>query len=927
MTLVPGELLRRALLLVVTLTITLSIGGCGGSSGEKGVDPGIVTIPLAYIKRPMPVDDNGVAVQVDLRDPLFFVEGGDVYLRESSSAAAETINITAEVTNGQGDVKGLNASFDGSKLIFSLRQFDPDPDDDLVPRWEIHEYEIASKTLRRVIPSDTIAIEGDDLFPAYLPDGRIVFSSTRQRKSAEIRRNEGKPGFSALTEDGSGIAMLLHVMDADGSNIEQITFNKSHDLYPLVLNYSDSGQVAYIRWDHAFGDGGMHLYKTNPDGTASELLYGSNSHDTGTDGAEIQFSRIRETETGELLAVGRPYDGFYDGGEIFRIDVSRFVDNERPIASLGGLNGPAQVSALPVPVPTDGSLSLAGRYHSMFPLNDGTGRLLVSKSICQLEVDDQVQGCIEPYLSTAGAVEVPPAYSIWLYDPATVTEKVVVRAEAGETIIEPVALFPQDLPTVIRDAEDIEPVWADAGMGALNILSVYDLGDGSFDGCYYSFCTDAIGITEPADFADPAASSADQRPVRFIRFVKVLEFPDPDDPTLIDPPDPGRAAFGPNRGLGMQEIVGYAPVEPDGSVKVKLPANLPIMFELLDGNGYRIGPRHSNWVQVRPGETRTCNGCHDPSMDPAPIHGRADAELESINSGMPTTQVFINTLIPGTATPYWGDPGQTMAEVRFLRAGLADPVAPEPQVDLDLVFEDYWTDPGAATPDTGFEYRYSNLTTLPPDNGFCSPYAYNCRSVINYEQHIHPLWSVDRGLDADLNGVGDNTCIECHTTSDDMGNDRVADAQLDLTDGISDQNNDQFKAYRELTAGDAGEELDMDGDLVNIQIEVPVLDQDGNPIPIDPLDPLAGFLTVFIDDPAAAVAPTMSANGARRSYFIEKMTETELNAGRTLTPFDPDPALYVDHSTFMTPDEIKLVAEWLDIGVQYFNDPYDPDVP
>ena len=69
----------------------------------------------------------------------------------------------------------------------------------------------------------------------------------------------------------------------------------------------------------------------------------------------------------------------------------------------------------------------------------------------------------------------------------------------------------------------------------------------------------------------------------------------------------------------------------------------------------------------------------------------------------------------------------------------------------------------------------------------------------------------------------------------------------------------------------------------------------------------------------------MSANSARASYFMEKMTETELQAGRTLAPSSAPN--YVDHSTFMSADELRLISEWLDIGAQYFNDPFDPDVP
>ena len=154
---------------------------------------------------------------------------------------------------------------------------------------------------------------------------------------------------------------------------------------------------------------------------------------------------------------------------------------------------------------------------------------------------------------------------------------------------------------------------------------------------------------------------------------------------------------------------------------------------------------------------------------------------------------------------------------------------------------------------------------------------------------------------------------------------KVAVAQLDLTDGFSDQEPEQFKSYRELFNTDQGEELDAMGTLIDIQIEqiVPILDANDNPV-LD-INGDETFNTILIDDPTARTLTSMSGNSARVSYFLEKMTETELNAGRTLTAATaPD---YVDHSSFMSADELRLISEWLDIGAQYFNDPFDPDVP
>ena len=75
-----------------------------------------------------------------------------------------------------------------------------------------------------------------------------------------------------------------------------------------------------------------------------------------------------------------------------------------------------------------------------------------------------------------------------------------------------------------------------------------------------------------------------------------------------------------------------------------------------------------------------------------------------------------------------------------------------------------------------------------------------------------------------------------------------------------------------------------------------------------------------VEDPNIQVPLTMTANGARLSYFLEKMTGTELDAGRAISGA-------VDHSAMLTSAELKLIGEWLDLGGQNFNDPFDPAAP
>ena len=80
-------------------------------------------------------------------------------------------------------------------------------------------------------------------------------------------------------------------------------------------------------------------------------------------------------------------------------------------------------------------------------------------------------------------------------------------------------------------------------------------------------------------------------------------------------------------------------------------------------------------------------------------------------------------------------------------------------------------------------------------------------------------------------------------------------------------------------------------------------------------------LTEQVPNPDKVLSPSMSANGARVSYFIEKMNETELDAGRTLS------LATVNHANMLTPAELRLISEYLDIGGQYFNNPFDPLAP
>ena len=129
------------------------------------------------------------------------------------------------------------------------------------------------------------------------------------------------------------------------------------------------------RWDNAPGVDAVNLYRMNPDGSALELLYGNESHDTGTNGEIVQFMQPRELEDGRIMTLMRPFTDTEGGGDLVVIDTPTYVENTQPTMDNAGLTGPAQASATINQVSTEtGVPSVGGRYASVYPIQDGTGR-------------------------------------------------------------------------------------------------------------------------------------------------------------------------------------------------------------------------------------------------------------------------------------------------------------------------------------------------------------------------------------------------------------------------------------------------------------------------------------------------------------------------------------------------------------------------
>ena len=388
--------------------------------------------------------------------------------------------------------------------------------------------------------------------------------------------------------------------------------------------------------------------------------------------------------------------------------------------------------------------------------------------------------------------------------------------------------------------------------------------------------------------ANPSNASYYMRPLRFIRLVKSVEIPGKTVRKI------NNSAFGP-AGMGMREILGYAPIQPDGSVQIQVPANVPFTIDLLDANGRRVAARHTSWLQLLPGETKSCNGCH--STQNMTSHGRAGLSTP-VNSGAANAAQF-----PGTNPTLQATTGETMAQTLGRTTCAKNTVAPCSQLpSSDVLYTNIWTT-GVTLPagdvDSNISYTYggtTGLSTPAPTNANCANWTGQCRITIHYasaasavQPHIQAIWNFASRLSM-VNGVSTNTtCITCHSSINAANNTiQVPPGQLDLTGAVSSVDTTVVNSYEDVVFPHDEQTLNM-GVLQDLLVPDP-----GPPPTLVPVQ----------------LAAPMSAGSAVNSTAFLSMFDGTYH----------DPVL--DHTGYLTPAELRLISEWLDIGGQFYNDPF-----
>jgi len=412
-----------------------------------------------------------------------------------------------------GYVADCEVSWDARRIVFTRRGGKNDP------WWHVCEIGTDGKGLRQITKGPY-----HDVQPAYLPDGRIVFSSSR------IGLRDEYHGYPATG---------LTVMNADGSDIHCIGLNLGRDNEPSML---PDGRIIFSRLELFYSrlKTELTVHAVNPDGTRDVTLYGPERRAFWRNVTRAS----KERWWGEVAPRHR----------VLRMTQPQSFDDGRIIcASTGGLTliGPGRYRETVIP-----------RFNNMavtspIPLDADT-------VLCAATVRNAAKPDLGLYRLDVktGALEL--VYN----DPKT--------AE-----FEPRPIRPRRRPSVLAEARR----------------------------------TNAFTATL---FCSSARISQEARTRNRGKLVRIVE-----GQPIISRHETHVNGKGPSwkNHVGTHaRVLGTVPLAADGSFSVEVPADRLIHCQVLDSDRRVVG-NQLIWMHVRPGERRSCVGCHErPDATMLPTH-------------------------------------------------------------------------------------------------------------------------------------------------------------------------------------------------------------------------------------------------------------------------------------------------------------------
>ena len=167
----------------------------------------------------------------------------------------EGLNVweTTLIHDANGVIRDPDVSYDGTRILFAWKKSARDDD------YHLYEMDVATRAVRQLTFGKGVA----DYEGIYLPDGNIMFSSTRCFQNVDCWHVS---------------ACNMFLMDGDGKFMRRIGFDQVHSNYPQV--HPGSGAVTYTRWE--YNDRGQiypqPLFQMHPNGAHQQEFYGNTSY-------------------------------------------------------------------------------------------------------------------------------------------------------------------------------------------------------------------------------------------------------------------------------------------------------------------------------------------------------------------------------------------------------------------------------------------------------------------------------------------------------------------------------------------------------------------------------------------------------------------------------------------------------------------------
>lgn len=456
-----------------------------------------------------------------------------------------------------GSYQHPEVSYDGEQVLFAFCRVETTPRDfSAHADCFYHLYRMAAdgSDLRQLTDGPF-----DDFTPRYLPDGKIVFISTRG-----FGHSRCGPAFSP--------AYKLTVAEADGSHPRLISFHETHEWDPAVLS---DGRLIYTRWDYVDRNAAhyQHLWSTHPDGSHARIVYGNNTFNPmGTWEARPVPGSAR------VMATAGAHHAM-TAGSIVLVDVTRGVDGLKPLLRLTP-DAPfpesesevepawhAPAGDEPRRMPAEAVRWPGHCYRSAYPLSEEV--FLAAYSFDRLILGEE-RASVHPANNMFG---------IYLVD--RFGNKELLYRDLNISSLWPVPLRPRLRPPLVPEPP--------------RTPELYDPdrnGEGTF-------------LLQDVYASNPRLPEG---AIKALRIVEVLPKSTPyeSDPWLGLP----TAAPG-------KQVLGTVPVEQDGSAYFHAPAGVPLMFQALDEQGQAVQMMRSV-TYLQPGETVSCIGCHEHRLTAPP---------------------------------------------------------------------------------------------------------------------------------------------------------------------------------------------------------------------------------------------------------------------------------------------------------------------